>query len=583
MRSRRNFLACLALCAAAGTLRAAEDPVLRAMRDEMARSRALRIVNLDTPYYIAYALDEADMFSASATLGGLLFSERRRFLLPDIDVRVGDYKFDNTNYVGSGFLYAGRYGVDRFPLDHDYGVLRRYLWLATDQAYKSAVEAIARKRAALKNATVSEQIPDFAKVQPVKRVLDSRAETMQESAWVAQLKALSAVFAAYPQLRSSSVDFQATQGIRYMLTSEGTEIRLPQKLIFIRARVTAQAADGMTVRDAAVFHSLDFTRLAPQSDLERSMRQLAENAVALAAAPAGESYAGPVLFEGEAAAQLFAEVLGRNLALPRRPVMEPGRGGVFLSSELEGRAGARVLPEWMDVVDDPTQSEWRGRQLLGRYEVDLEGVVPEPLVLVDKGILKNYLLTRQPVRGFEASNGRARMPGSFGARTAGISNLFVRAAQTAAAADLRRRLLEMCQARNKPYGLIVRKMDFPSSASFEEVRRVLAGMAQSGGAARPASLPLLVYRVYPDGKEDLVRGLRFRGLGTRSLRDIVAASDESHLFEFLDNPAPFALMGAGGYVSESAVVAPSVLIDDVELQKIDDQQPRPPLVPPPLK
>jgi hypothetical protein len=214
--------------------------------------------------------------------------------------------------------------------------------------------------------------------------------------------------------------------------------------------------------------------------------------------------------------------------------------------------------------------------------VDLEGVVPEPLVLVEKGLLKNYLLTRQPVRGFEGSNGRARMPGSFGAKSAGISNLFVRAAQTASAVELRRRLLELCQARNKPYGLIVRKMDFPSSASFDEVRRVLAGM-QSGGAGRPTSLPVLVYRLYPDGREELVRGLRFRGLGARSLRDILAASDESHLFEFLDNPAPFALMGAGGYVSESAVIAPSVLIDDVELQKIDDEQPRLPLVPPPVK
>jgi hypothetical protein len=235
----------------------------------------------------------------------------------------------------------------------------------------------------------------------------------------------------------------------------------------------------------------------------------------------------------------------------------------------------------MDVVDDPVQAEWRGRPLFGHYLVDLEGVTPKPLSLVEKGVLKTYLLTRQPVGGFSESNGRARLPGGFGVKAPGFGNLFIRASQTVAPAELKRQMLELCRLRDKPYGILIRKMDFPSSASLEEFRRLAPRMSQAASGARPISFPVLAYRVYPDGREELVRGLRFRDLAVRSLRDIVAASDENHVFEFLDNNAPFALMGAGGFAAESTVVAPAVLFDELQLDRAEEQIPRPPVVPPP--
>jgi hypothetical protein len=259
--------------------------------------------------------------------------------------------------------------------------------------------------------------------------------------------------------------------------------------------------------------------------------------------------------------------------------MEPGRNSAVPVSELEGRQGARILPEWFDVVDDPTQKEWHGRPLFGSYEVDREGVAPGPLSLVEKGVLKTFLLTRQPELGFAGSNGRARLPGSFGANGAAIGNLFVRARETVPAADLKKKLIEMCQQRNKPYGMIVRRMDFPSSASFQEVRRLLSNAEQAGG--HPVSAPVLVYKVYPDGREELVRGLRFRGLTARSLKDILAAGDDNNVFEFLNNQAPFATIGGANYVAESCAIAPSVLIDDLDLHPLDEELPKLPIVPAP--
>ena len=553
------------------------DDEMKAMRDEIERSRKMSVSNLEKPYFIQYLVDEAENFSVSASLGGLMTRRHQKYREPEVRIRVGDYAFDNSNYTGSSFNFGTRYDLGRFPLEDSYSVLRRFLWLETDSSYKSAVEALSRKRAALRNLNQSDQLADFARALPVERITPFRKLTIDEEAWTRRVRDLSALFAAYPEVKNSSIELESGVGGFTLVNSEGTQIREPEDVTYLRARAIAQASDGMSVRDAVTFHAVEASGLPPDVELTRGIKTLAENVVALAHAPMGEDYSGPVLFDGVAGAQILAEVLGRNLALNRRPVTDGGRGGGFQPSELDGRIGARVLPDSFDVVDDPTQTEWRGRRLFGSYDVDREGVVPTPLHLIEKGVLKGYLLTRQPVRGYDGSNGRARLPGAFGANTASISNLFVKASDAVTPAELKKKLIELCQARGKPYGIIVRKMDYPSSASIEEARRVL--MSAQGG--RPVSMPVLVYKVFPDGHEELVRGLRFRGLNVRSLKDILAAGDDAAAFEFMDSAAPFALMGASGFTAEATVVAPSILIDDLELHPAEDELPKLPVVPAP--
>jgi hypothetical protein len=575
LKRRAAWFAALAAAAAAPPPPVGDDLILRAMREEVARARGLKIENLESPYYVEARLEDSYSFSASATLGALVRAGGSRQRLPRVQVRVGDYKFDNTNYVGSGF--GG--GEGRAPLDDSYLLLRRPFWLMFDRSYKSAVQTLARKRAALKNFNLAELPDDFARAEPVKMLRPAPPFAADEEAWKKSVRSLSAVFGKYPAILHSQVDFETAIAVTYLVNSEGTEVREPERFLVLRARGSSQSPDGMLLRDAATFLSVDAAHMPAGAEMEREIAVMASRLTALAAAPLGDSYAGPVLFEREAAAQLFAHILGKNLVLLRRPVMEPGRGGGFPSNDLEGRLGSRILPEWMDVADDPTQTEWRGRPLLGHYAVDAEGVPPKPLALVERGVLKSYLMTRQPLRGLSGSNGRARMPGAFGAHQATLSNFFVRAAETSSPAALRARLIDAVKARNKEYGLLIRKLDYPSTAPFDELRRRLSSSSQT--SARPAALPLLVYKVYPDGREELVRGLRFRNLTVRSLKDILAASDEHWRFDFLDNTAPLALTGAGGFVTECSVVAPSVLIDDVELERIEEEFPKTPVVPPP--
>ena len=202
--------------------------------------------------------------------------------------------------------------------------------------------------------------------------------------------------------------------------------------------------------------------------------------------------------------------------------------------------------------------------------------------VVEKGVLEE-LSQHAPARreAPPASNGHARLVGNYGARGAAISNLFVKTSQSEPLSSLKKKLIDMCKERNKPYGMLVRKLDYPFSAGRGELQALAQSGPQSGGSVRPISPPVMVYRVYADGREELVRGLRFRGVSTRSLRDVLAASQESVLFEYVNNGAPLAMLGAGGLLAPTSIVAPALLFEEIEFEVPQEQMPKLPVVPPP--
>lgn len=574
---RRDFaflFPATALAQRAGT--ATTDPILKAMQDEMTRSRPLSVVGGQPIYYIECALDDAQAFRASASLGALFSSSPTSFRVPRVGLRIGDKKFDNTNYIFSELFMGTRFDPEQFPLDSNPAAMRQVFWLAIDRAYKTAIEAIGRKKAALRNITQAEELPDFTDAPAVQMVEPIPAWSVDEGQWKSRITKLSKVFSAYPEIYTSSVDFESSRDVYYFANSEGTELRYTELLSYVRARANGQAADGMRLRNHGFFFLGGKSPISTEAAMEAEMRRTAEELTAMLKAPAGESYAGPVLFEAEAAAQLFSDLIGSQAATNRKPVSEPGRPINLPVGDLEGRLNSRILPASFTVVDDPTQATYKGRTLMGHYPVDLEGVKSQPVVLIEKGNFKNHLSTRIPTRDSKVSNGHARLPGSFGGYVAYSSNLFVKSEETIPAAEMKKKLIEMVQQRSKPYGLLVRKLDFPSTASFEELRGAL-----SGSSSRPAPLPLLVYRVYPDGREELVRGLRFRGLNVRALKDITAAGNDEAHFDFLANGAPFAVVGGGNYVFGCTTVAPSILFEDLELERPQVELPKLPVVPPP--
>ena len=414
---------------------------------------------------------------------------------------------------------------------------------------------------------------------PAHLVLPIERKPFAAAPWKSEVIRLSALFDSYPKVLSSGVEMLSSQSINYIVNSEGTELRTPEDLAYVRVAGRGLTADGTPVRDAQFFQAFNADGLPSEDVLTREIKAVGEHVTELSQAPAGEAYDGPVLFEAPAAAQLFGQLLGDNLKLGRKPVSDPGRPSRYSPSELENRLGSRILPEWMDVVDDPTQTEYKGHTLLGHYLYDMQGVAPQPLTLVEKGVLKNFLLTRTPVfKEYPGSNGHARMTGPYGTRSAGFGNLFIRVSQSTPAASMKQKLLDLCKQNNKPYGILIRKLDYPSTASIDQLEKV----AQAAGGSHPVVPPLLAYKVYPDGREELVRSLLFQDFSIRSLKDITAASDENYVFDLIDSNAPFALVGAGTFTTTSSIVAPAMLFEELELAPLQEETPKPPIVPPPL-
>lgn len=559
-----------------------DEVLLRAMRDEMARTAQLNVVGgKDAPYYVAYTVSDADSIHIGSALGATISSIRNEYRSPSIELRVGDYASDNTGHVQSG-AYSGTRMDGDWPLDANYLGLRDSFWLSTDRAFKTALESISRKRSSQSNAATDVNLlPNFSKVDPVVSIPKLSFSKIDEALWAARANRLSAVFKRYPEVLSSGAEVQAMTGITTMLTSEGTMIRYEDGIGWAIGKAEAQAPDGMIVHDAVSIQSLSFDALAPEADMLRGFTEVADNVRALAKAPAAEPYSGPVLFEPRAAAQLLAQLLGDNLRIPRRPLTNPGQSTNIVPSELETRLNARVMPDFFDVVDDPTQRTLNGKPLVGFYEFDLEGTRPKPVSIIEKGVMKNFLTTRTPVPNFPTSNGHARLPGNYGGKSAAIGNLFVKVSESTPLAGLKQQLTTMVTQLNKPYGILIRKLDYPFAGTGGELQALAQANAQAGGAARPVSPPLLVYRVYPDGREELVRGLRFRGVTARSLRDVMAASQETAVFEFVNTTTPLALLGSGGYLAPTSVVAPGLLFEELEFDVPREQLPKPPTVPPP--
>ena len=561
----------------------ADETLLRAMRDELERSKQLSVVaGQDAPYFFSYTLTDAESLRISAAMGAVVTVARSRFRSPVTEVRVGSYDFDNTGHVFSGISSGSRYDGN-WPLDDDYSSFRNELWLSTDRVFKTAVESMARKRASLNNsaASTTEPLPDFSKVTPVVSIGKVSRPKVDDEAWTARTARLAAIFNGYKQVLSSALEMQLIQGPSTLMNSEGTAVRFNDHMYWMYAKAEGQAPDGMYMHDAVSIQALELDKFPSEAEMRKSLTEVAENVRAMVQAPAGAGYSGPVLMEPRAAAQLFAQLLGDNLRVPRRPLSDPGRNVPFAPSEFESRVGGRVLPDSFDVTDDATLASFNGKPLAGYYPFDMEGVAPRPVSVVEKGVLKNFLTTRQPIRGFPLSNGHARLPGSYGAYSAAIGNLFVKSSETTPLADLKKRLIDLITTRGKPYGMLVRKLDYPYSAGGSELQSLAQASAQSGGSARPVSPPLLIYRVYPDGREELVRGLRFRGLTTRTLRDILAASSETEMFDFVNVGAPLAILGAGGYLAPTSVISPGLLFDELELEPPQDQLPKQPIVPPP--
>jgi len=568
--------------------------ITRAMRDELARSmEKLRLPQLDKPYFIAYRIHEARGLEASATCGSLLSSsdDDSRIRALTVEVRVGDYAFDNSNFLSPPSFSLGtihpQFGFNELPIDDNYLEIRRQVWLATDGSYKQAVEQLAAKKAALQNKTRAEDLPDFSKENPTQIMDIEPAVQMKRSDAEMRVRKLSKLLGAKPGLNSSMVSLSVSNGRSLYLNSEGTFYEKSHPLVTLTAASSTQAADGMKLGDSVTFYSDSRDRLPPDDRVAALIEEMGGRLKSLRDAPVLARYNGPVLFEGRAAAEIFAEEFAGGLAGQRKPVSGMGemeaifeRFPQFAGSSFVGKIGARVLPDFLSVVDNPTLSVYGQEPLFGGYKVDDDGVLAHETRLVEGGILKTLLTARTPVEGVTHSTGNGRRGGPI------PSNLIVEAREGLSETELKSRLVEMMKRSNLDYGIVVRKIGGGTGAGMEEqALAMFSGMTGQPGAGKAV---LLAYKVYPDGREEMIRGAHLSGLTAESFKGIVAASKSAIVFssphtpQFNFSSSFFLSFGAAQSLPMVSYIVPSLLFEDLSLTKPAQETPKPPFSDPPL-
>jgi TldD protein len=519
---------------AAKTASASSDPVLQAMREELARSKSqLKMENVPPPYYIEYRVTDLDYYEAEAAFGALRQTQRSRARSARVVVRVGDYKQDS--YYGPGMGT-----VDLAPLDDDPIALRRQLWLATDQAYKQASEALASKKAVLSRFTADQPFDDFAHAPALESIGPLAKLEFDPKPWNEMLQKSTALFRSDPKIQSltASVRFRAQN--LYFVNSEGTVMRQGHIAYFAVMAGTTQAADGMRLDRSPYYSAGSLSELPTPEKFQADMVAMLATLKELREAPqVEEEYRGPVLFSSDAASDIFSGMIGGNV-LGRRP--KPGESarteGDFASSYK-----SRVLPTFLTVIDDPTLKMFNGKTLIGGYEIDDEGVRAATVPVVQNGELVNYLMGREPIRDFPASNGHGRAgPGQPPVPSVGI--LLVQSKQAMPPEELKKKLIEICRQEGKPYGYFV---------------DTLSGYN-----------PRLLYRVYEkDGRQELVRGAVFNELDPRTLRNDLVAVGNDLLVSNREAQIP------------TTVIAPSILFDELEVKRTDAKNAKLPEYPPP--
>jgi TldD protein len=577
------------------------DQTLRAMRDEMARSKSrleLRSPGTDQPvrpFYIEYRLLDLDVREIVAQFGTLLTSTHGRNRIMDVEARVGTYKLDSSNFISDdgfrGFIGSqGAVGIDR-----DYDSLRQDLWIATDQAFKQAADAYSRKRAYLNSLARQSDLDDFSKADPVQLIEPLITPDWSNRNWEQEAREASATLRLFPDIYESRLTYYLVYATEYLLTSEGTELRTNRTYVAIEGGMNTLAGDGMPVNHLYAVYARKPVELPNVDEVRKGLNVAGSELMAIRTAQPAQDYTGPVLFEARAAASLLAQVLGpaMNGARPPisfQPVVEQMLTNLGGKSDWTGRIGARVLPASVNLVDDPGAKEFQGKPLIGGYAVDDEGVKAQKVTVVENGNLKQLLMSRRPGQDSDRSNGHGRA-GFLNDAKPTMSNLFFTSSETLSPADLKKKFLDACRAEKLQYCLVVREMDNPALSLLrqEDFSELLASFG--GGAGTGDRLPLLVYKIYPEnGREEIVRGARIIGLNTRALRNVAAIGNDNFVYNYMQSQyAGFAgtALGAFGSAQQAglpaSVVAPSLLFEELEVRGARGEPKRLPLLPaPPL-
>jgi TldD protein len=528
------------------------DPVMKIMQAELARATSDLGKTDSPPYFMSYTVYDQNLVVLVGAYGSLLTDAGLRRRQADVVMRVGTPALDNTH----GQSRSSGMTSGTLPIGDDQEAIARVLWELSDREYKRAAPAFLNVRTnTAVRAEEEDKSPDFSKEAPETHVTNvTTPPAFDRTAWENEVRRLSGAFRKYPHVYFATVVLQVTDSNSRLVSSEGSAIETPSATTRLIMEAQTRAEDGMELLRVETFQAPSTNGLPGEAELTAKIAKMAEDLKALKNAPVAEPYDGPALLSGRAAAVFFHEVLGHRLEGHRQRDEEEGQ-------TFTKKVGQEVLPKFLSVADDPTIHELAGMKLAGSYDFDNEGVPAKRVDVIQNGVLKNFLMSRMPIKDFAESNGHGRnQPGLM--PTGRQGNLIVTSSQSVPESDMRQKLIDEVKKQNKPYGLY-----------FDDIQGGFTLTTRSLPQAFQV-LPVVVYKVYADGRPDeLVRGVDIVGTPLAALTRILLTGDQQHVFN--------GVCGAeSGQVPVSAV-APAMLFSEMEVQKRQHSHDRPPILPPP--
>ncbi len=557
--------------------KAVTNEIVDAVAEEMNRDRSELEIQGARPYSISYKITEVDVNDVSAELGNTISKRNRHFVNLEVRVRVGSKQLDNGNFVVADAAELDGTGVATFPVEPSPRIAKRAAWNATDVAFKKAILQLRAKLEALKTGAIHlpGDVPAWTDEKPVvseEPVLVPPLETLDELE--TRAKAVSALFRDHPELRESRVAVTSYLERRWYLTTEGTSVTDTRRASGIVIAASGQADDGQLVSDYFLRYGHTAKDLPSDKELEAESKRLAESIAQLAKAPLFDRYSGPVLFEGEGAVGLIRAALAPHLGgTPVPEGLNPQEAKQF-GGALTDKIGLKVASPMLSIFDDPTAHDTNGKALIGGYKIDDEGVPAQKVDVIKDGVLKTLLTTRTPSAKGQTSNGHARRTAEGGAFHGSATNLFVTAKGGSSRKALESQLVAAARGEGLKYGLVIRRFDDAAVTGAPEfTRRELVQMVKSTDQELPPPA-VLAYKVYPNGKEELVRGVQLKEEPIRAWKDVIGVSTEKTVYNFLAaTESQLALkLNAGtedGFVPsggiESAVITPDLLVKELDV------------------
>jgi len=533
------------------------DWILKAMTDELSRSReTLRLTGYEAPYFIAYTIRDSDRTYISGKFGAIFQSQAFENRTAQVDVRVGDYDMDSSEDQESFFNPRQKFVPNNIaPLDdRSENALRRVLWLLTDYRYKAGLMSFLTVKSKTVNDPKAREAGSLTRDEPVRLVEERPPMKFDRKAWERDVRRISGVLLDYPEVFDSSVEVSSVRLTRYFANTEGTLVKTVDDYVQLLVVAVTRAKDGMLLQDTVNWYGRRPEDLPAADVAMKDLRVMVERLVRMRDAPIVDPVSVPVLMSPEATGVFFHETVGHRLEGQRQEGEEEGR-------TFKGQLGQRILPDTIDLVDDPTLPESAGESLNGAYRVDDEGVKAQKAVLVDHGVLKGFLMSRKPIEGFAKSNGHGRSDG-FQPAVGRMANLVVRGRNPVPRARMKELLLDEVRKQGKPFGIIIESIAGGSTNT------------SSYGFQAFKGLPRVSYRVdAKTGQETLVRGIEIVGTPLSSINKIVATSDRYGVFN--------GYCGAESGMVPVSTVAPDMLFAEIELQRAQEGTERPPVLPPP--